>query len=112
VSRSSISSSEGPRRGGWLTFAAALVVLLVAAEVALRVPAVRRVLPPRTHFYQSSIAELLDELEAVKSIEGRVDVLFIGSSVVFTDVNPLLFDAMASQYGHLVRNGLRSLRLL
>jgi hypothetical protein len=94
VSRLSTSSSDARVRSG-LRFGVAVIALLAMTEMALRVPAVRRLLPPRTHFYQTSIARLLDELDSVTSMAGRIDVLFIGSSVVFSDIDPLLFDAVA-----------------
>ena len=90
--RSSTSSSE--QAGGrtdrrWGTFALIVVALLAAAEVALRFPQVRSLLPPRTHYYHPAIAQRIDAIDRVKLVYGRVDVLFIGSSIVLTNVHPL-----------------------
>ena len=71
-------------------------MLLVSAEAALRVPQVRALLPPRTHYYHPAIAHRLDTLERVMQVYGRVDVLFIGSSIMLTNVHPLLFDSLAA----------------
>jgi hypothetical protein len=97
--RSSISSSD-PRpvvrdiERRWRTFAIVVLTLLVAAEVALRFPEVRSVLPPRTHYYHPAIAQRIDALERVMRLYHRVDVLFIGSSIVVTNVHPLVFDSV------------------
>ena len=91
MSHSSTSSSESPRRRWWPVLAFVLVAVAVA-EVALRLPVVRAVLPPRTHYYHPSVAQRLDDLEQVLAAHGRIDVLFIGSSIVRTDVHPLAFD--------------------
>ena len=55
-------------------------------------PAVRRLLPPRTHYYHPVIAQRLDAIERVRQVHERVDVLFIGSSIVLTNIHALLFD--------------------
>jgi hypothetical protein len=93
---SSTSSSDGwPRRGGgWRSFALITALALLGAEAALRFPEVRALLPPRTHFYHSFIATRLDGLERLTRVHGRVDILFVGSSIVTTNVHPLLFDTL------------------
>jgi hypothetical protein len=71
-------------------------VLLAGAEVALRLPHVRTLLPPRTHYYHPAITTRLDAVERMRT-EGRaVDVLFIGSSIVMTNVNPRLFGTIVA----------------
>jgi hypothetical protein len=80
-----------------------VLVLLVVAELVLRLPQARALLPPRTHFYHPIIAQRLDAIERVRSEHGRVDVLFIGSSIVMTNVEPRTFDAeVAREAGPLV----------
>lgn len=87
---STSSSRRCPR--GWWSVAAFVLAAMVAAEAALRVPAVRLLLPARTHYYHASIAQRLDDLEQVVAAHGGVDVLFVGSSIVRADVHPLMFD--------------------
>jgi hypothetical protein len=71
-----------------------MVLALVGAEIALRFPEVRALLPPRTHFYHTFIAKRLDTLERLTRVHARTDVLFVGSSIVMTNVQPLLFDTL------------------
>jgi hypothetical protein len=77
----------------------AVIVLLVlaAGELTLRVPAVRTALPPRTHYYHPSIAQRIDAIERVLMVHNRVDVLFIGSSIMLTNVHPMLFDHLVGE---------------
>jgi hypothetical protein len=78
-------------------FSVVVLLLLGAAEVALRFPQVRSVLPPRTHYYHPAITTRLDAIERMLGDERRVDVLFIGSSIVLTNLDPHVFDAVAAQ---------------
>jgi hypothetical protein len=78
-------------------FLVLVLALLASAEAALRAPQVRALLPPRTHYYHPAIAQRIDQMERVKLAHGRVDVLFIGSSIVLTNVHPLLFDSLATR---------------
>jgi hypothetical protein len=75
------------------------VLLLGAVEIALRFPEVRSVLPPRTHYYHPAITTRLDAVERILREENRVDVLFVGSSIVLTNVHPHMFDSIVSQPG-------------
>jgi hypothetical protein len=100
--RSSISSSERRPRA-WRRYLLIVLATLGAAEAALRLPQVRHVLPARTHYYHPAIARRIDAIDRVKLAHGRVDVLFIGSSIVLTNVHPLLFDSVAARHpGQLV----------
>jgi hypothetical protein len=95
--------SSDARGRRWGLFALLLLAILGSLELALRFPQMRRLLPPRTHYYHPAIAQRIDELERVKRVYGRVDVLFIGSSIVLTNVHPLLFDSIAGRDpGHVV----------
>jgi hypothetical protein len=99
---SSISNSESAPRPDrrWRTFVFAVLAVCMAIEVALRFAPVRALLPARTHYYHPGIAQRLDALERMLSAHDRVDVLFIGSSIVLTNVHPLLFDSVvAGQLG-------------
>jgi hypothetical protein len=95
---SSISSSDAvpARSRAWGLFAVTMLVAVVGAEAALRFHEVRALLPPRTHFYHSFIAKRLDALERLVSVRERVDILFVGSSIVMTDVHALLFDSIVA----------------
>ena len=102
---SSTSSSDrvGTRGRNWGTFAAVVLVILAAAELVLRFPHMRALLPPRTHFYHPLIAQRLDAIERLTKEHGRVDVLFVGSSIVMTNVEPRTFDSqVAPEAGPLV----------
>ena len=101
---SSTSSSERPsERRRWRRVAIAVCLLLAGVEYSLRFPQVRAYLPPRTHFYHPGIAVRLDAVERILSERKRVDVLFVGSSIVLTNVHPVVFDhAMADAYGPVV----------
>jgi hypothetical protein len=71
-----------------------LVLALVAVEAALRVPAVRDSLPERRIYYDPAVSVRLDALDNVLREHGRVDVLFAGSSIIRTNVRPLVFDSL------------------
>jgi hypothetical protein len=81
------------RGRGWRSFGLVMLILLVGTEAALRFQQVRALLPPRTHYYHSFIAKRLDALERLTSENQRLDILFVGSSIVMTNVDPLLFDS-------------------
>ena len=93
---SSISNSDRvpARSRKWRVFALTMLLALVGAEGALRFQQVRTLLPPRTHYYHPSIVRRLDALERLVGVHQRADVLFVGSSIVMTDVHALLFDTM------------------
>ena len=93
---STSSSDERPPRH-WGRVALIVLLLLGTTEAALRLPQVRAVLPPRTHYYHPTIAQRIDALERVLTVHKRIDVLFIGSSIVLTNVHPMLFDHLVSE---------------
>jgi hypothetical protein len=103
--RSSTSNSDRVAIAGrkWRTFAIVVLLLLAGAEIALRWQPVRALLPPRSHYYHRFIASRIDALERLTSVHGRADVLFVGSSIVMTNVHPLLFDSIVgSESGRVV----------
>jgi hypothetical protein len=83
-----------PRR--WREWAASTALLLALAEVALHFQPVRNLLPPRTHFYDPDVALRLEAMERTIDAHGRIDILFVGSSIVRTNIQPLLFDRLIS----------------
>jgi hypothetical protein len=111
---SSISSSEEvrlkPDTTGVIQFRprivsvtfAAIVVMLAAIEGVLRVPAVADRLPLPTHFNEPDVAMRVRTLEALKGHEhrDRVDILFVGSSIVRCNIRPNLFDEAISRQAH------------
>src|SRR4051812_38172746 len=94
MKRSSISNSRwrsGPRSRAGLT-AIAVVALLVGVEATLRIPAVEQALPIRTHLHEPGVVVRLQALDRILRRYGRIDVLFVGSSVVRCNISPLVFD--------------------
>jgi hypothetical protein len=79
-------------------------LLLAAAEGLLRAPLIQSRLPTRTHYYDAGIVIREDALTRVLVANGHVDVLFIGSSIVRTNIQPLMYDAltMPGRSGRLV----------
>lgn len=61
----------------------------------MRSPLARTRLLLPTHYYQDGVPLRALALEAVKAEHGRVDVLFVGSSVVRTNIRPLVLDELA-----------------
>ena len=110
MKRLSIFNSEAdPRTGGTviqfhpkiltLTFAT-ILVLLASTELILRMPAVQRQLPIRTHLHEPGVVVRLQTLNVLKKQFPRVDVLFVGSSIVRCNIRPLLFDTVLARGGH------------
>ncbi|MDJ0961378.1 MAG: hypothetical protein QNJ88_12030 [Acidimicrobiia bacterium] len=95
--RSSTSSSESRRR--WRRAGLIALVVVFAAELALRLPGVEAVIGPPDLYYQPGVQERLAALEEVQSNQGGIDVLFVGSSVVRTNISPYEFDATLAADG-------------
>ena len=77
----------------------AVFTVLTAIEVVLRVPAVIRTLPVRTHFQQPGVVRRLEALERLTQNQPRLDILFVGSSIVRCNIHPLEFDRSAAALG-------------
>jgi hypothetical protein len=97
---SSTSSSDRPGpaapkpvRSRAATTAIAVVAVLAGIEGALPIPAVEQAPPIRTHLHEPGVVVRLQALDRVLQRFGRIDVLFVGSSVVRCNINPLVFDA-------------------
>lgn len=67
-------------------------VMLLAANLILSIEAVERILPQPNPYYDPGVETRLRALRKVLAEEDSVDVLFIGSSVVRTNFQPLAFD--------------------
>jgi len=93
--RSSTSSSD--RRSPWRRAALIGVGVLLVAEAGLRLPAVEAVVGPPDIFYHPGVTERLEVLDDLQQAGLAVDVLFVGSSVVRTNISPLVFDASVAE---------------
>lgn len=94
---SSTSSSETRGRPRWAVWCAATALLLAGAEGLLRLPSLQSWLPTRTHYYDAGVAVREDALKTTLAAHGHVDVLFIGSSIVRTNIQPLTFDGLVQR---------------
>ena len=88
------SSDPGIRESKWVRWTALTALLLAITEGLLRVPAIQHALPTRTHYYEPGIAVREDALRRTLAPNGHVDVLFVGSSIVRTNIQPLTFDQL------------------
>src|SRR3954470_11547353 len=108
MSPSSISSSDGAiapvrtrqfsLRRAW-RFPLCVAGMLLAAELILRMPALMHVLPIRTHYHEPGIVRRVEALERMLAEHGRVDILFVGSSIVRCNIQPLDFDRAVMRRG-------------
>lgn len=71
------------------------VLTLLLAELALRVPAVIHHLPPARPYYDPGVESRLSRVHDLQRRGMGIDVLFLGSSVVRTNIDPTRFDALA-----------------
>ncbi len=69
----------------------ALAVVIVV-EALMHVEVIRERLPVPKPYYSDNVEFRLRTLESTLAENGKIDLLFIGSSVVRTDFRPLLFD--------------------
>ena len=74
-------------------------LLLAGAEGLLRAPSLQSRLPTRTHYYDAGVVIREDALKRTLAALGHVDVLFIGSSIVRTNIQPLTYDALTTPSG-------------
>jgi hypothetical protein len=91
VDRQVAQSARNAQRVTWLT-AMLTICLAVIAEVTLRMPAVQAALPLPRLWYNELFDKKLLDMTTLESRQG-VDVLFVGSSEVFTGIDPEMFDA-------------------
>ena len=76
-----------------------IVLLLLAAEALLKSPLARSRLLLPTHHYQDGVALRQLALDDILRDQGQVDVLFVGSSIVRTNIRPLIFDEIVGSGG-------------
>ena len=96
--RSSTSSSK-PRRFSLRRAPVIAVGVVVAVEILLRLPGVAGALDEPDVYYQPGVQERLDAVAVVEVAHGRIDVLFVGSSVVRTNIRPHEFDQIVGGVG-------------
>jgi hypothetical protein len=96
MSLSSTSSSD--RRTGRATGLCAVIVI-VLAELLLRVPGINSAIGRPDLYYWAGVDERLEAIEQTEAEAGPIDVLFIGSSVVRTNIRPFVFDEAAADAG-------------
>jgi len=80
---------------GWLRLSIVLLgwaACAVTANELLRRDAVTRRLPPPTCFYQDGVSERATALRRVQDTGQDIDVLFVGSSIVRSNISPHAFD--------------------
>jgi hypothetical protein len=78
----------------------AIAGFILAAEAVLRLTPVRDALPIRTHLHEPGVVIRLQTLDALTRQVPRVDVLFLGSSIVRCNIRPLVFDAVLARRGY------------
>lgn len=93
MNRSSTSSSDS-----WKTSLAVALGVLLLLELVVRLPTVEAWLGRPDVHYHPGVAERIEALETTQR-DDSVDVLFVGSSVVRTNIRPLLFDQLVSEAG-------------
>jgi hypothetical protein len=97
---SSTSSSERRYRlRRWAINALLVVAIVGGIELVLRIPAVEARLPIRTLYHETGVVVRLDTLTRLLESYGRMDVLFVGSSVVRCNINPSVFDSVVGGGG-------------
>jgi len=78
---------------------AAIAICVLLLEAVLRMAPVRDALPIRTHFHEPGVVIRLQTLDELIGRVPHVDVLFVGSSVVRCNIQPLLFDEVLARRG-------------
>lgn len=74
------------------------VLMVLAAELAFRAPAVRGTLPQPQIYYDIGVHTRLEKLNALLRTD-TMDLLFIGSSIVRTNIRPLIVDSVIASRG-------------
>ncbi len=91
-----------PRRGAALhpvrAVSAGLAILLLA-EVLLRIPGVASAIGRPDLYYWPGVRDRLDAIVETEREVGDITLLFIGSSVVRTNIRPLQFDRVLTDAG-------------
>lgn len=82
-----------------LLFVCTAMAVLAAAEGLLRLDAVRDRVPPPIPYYSDNVARRVRALEITQHEEGPVDIVFVGSSVVRSNIRPLVVDAAMAAAG-------------
>lgn len=77
-----------------------LALCLAAVELALRTETAYRLLPLARPYYSFDVTRRVHDLERLMQDRDRLDVLFVGSSVVRAAIDPRRFDAALKKQGH------------
>ncbi|MBN2413651.1 hypothetical protein JXQ31_18375 [candidate division KSB1 bacterium] len=72
----------------------AVIGLLILTDFSLRLEPLRDNLPQANPYYNPAVELRTRALKSLIKEQGQPDVLFIGSSVVRTNISPLLFDSV------------------
>jgi len=75
------------------------LAVLLLAEVLLRIPGVASAIGRPDLYYWPGVRDRLDAILVTEQGVGDIDVLFIGSSVVRTNIRPLQFDRALADAG-------------
>lgn len=74
-----------------LSFSFSFISIILLAEFVLRNDFVRDSLPPPKPYYSVNVE---NRLRKMKKMSQSIDLIFIGSSIVRTNIRPILFDYM------------------
>ncbi len=88
-----------PRPPLSVPFLMATLAIVVLGEVLLRVPGVADRLPLPVPYYTDNVEPRRRALDTVVHHEGPVGLLFVGSSVVRSNIRPLVFDTAFAASG-------------
>lgn len=79
---------------------AVALAVLVSAELVLRLPTVEGAIGRPDLYYHFEVQARLERADRVLVEHGRIDVLFVGSSVAHTNISPHVFDEAAEKAGY------------
>ncbi|HEX9644464.1 MAG TPA: hypothetical protein VGC11_10765 [Acidimicrobiia bacterium] len=87
------------RAGRFVKLAVVVAVVLAVTESALRIPAVAAAIPESGLYYASAVQARIDRIRALAADGTSVDALFVGNSVVATNISPAIVDGDLAEAG-------------